>query len=71
VRKSEVWRFAKSFRKLVALPVLIAVLLVELLAWRTGATLTYSVRQVAELQHEDPDLVCACLSAWTLGQIKT
>jgi hypothetical protein len=36
---------------------LIAILVVELLAWRTGAMVTSSVAVIAELQHEDPDIV--------------
>lgn len=30
---------------------------VELLAWRTGATITYSVRDIARIQHNDPDVL--------------
>jgi hypothetical protein len=57
LRDSELWRFFKTFGKLVAIPGLIAVLVVELLAWRTGAMVTSSVAVVAELQHEDPSIV--------------
>jgi hypothetical protein len=56
-RKSEFWRFAEGFGKLVVAPALIAVLAVELLAWRTGADVTSSVTDIAELQHGDPNLV--------------
>lgn len=39
-----------------AIPGLIAILVVELLAWRTGATVTSSFAAIAELQHEEPDI---------------
>lgn len=57
LRNSDLWRFFKTFGTLVAIPGLIAVLLVELLAWRTGATVTSSVAAIAELQHADPNIV--------------
>jgi hypothetical protein len=57
LRSSEFWRFCANFAKLVAIPCLIAVLFVELLAWRTGATVANSVAAIAELQHEDPNIV--------------
>jgi hypothetical protein len=57
LRESAFWRFFVNFAKLVAIPGLIAILLVELLAWRTGADITVSVAAIAELQHEDPDIL--------------
>jgi hypothetical protein len=57
LRGSEFGRFLANFAKLVAVPALVAILLVELLAWRTGATVATSIAAVAELQHEDPDVV--------------
>jgi hypothetical protein len=59
LRGSEFWRFAKAFGKLVLVPSLLALAFVELLAWRTGATISSSVRDVAELQHEDPNILWA------------
>jgi hypothetical protein len=55
--QGELWSFFKTFGKLVAIPGLIAILLVELLAWRTGANITASVAAIAELQHQDPDIL--------------
>jgi hypothetical protein len=57
LRSSEFWRFFANFAKLVVVPGLIAVLFAELLAWRTGATIANSVPAIAELQHEDPNIV--------------
>jgi hypothetical protein len=59
LRSSEYWRFLKSFGMLIVIPSVIAALLVELLAWRTGALATGSVDRIAELEHEDPGI------AWT------
>ena len=39
------------------IPGLIAIGIVELIAWRTGAVTTELVEAVARLQHEDPDIV--------------
>lgn len=68
-RNRELWRFLKTFGKLVAIPSLIAVLFVELLAWRTGATVTASVAAIAELQHEDPNIIWGSPSAQLYGPL--
>lgn len=57
LHENEFWRFFVNFGRLVAIPGLIAILLVELLAWRTGATITSSAVAIAELQHQDPDIL--------------
>jgi hypothetical protein len=51
----EIWRFFKAFAQLVLVPGVIAVGFVELVAWRTGAAITYSVHRIAEWQHLQPD----------------
>lgn len=51
----EFGRFLKAFCLLVLVPSIIAVMLVQFVAWRTGAI--YSIQQIAELQHDDPDLI--------------
>jgi len=54
---SELWRFLRTLCKLVVVPALIALAFVELLAWRTGATVAASVATVAQWQHDDPNIV--------------